>query len=357
MIEIDGSYGEGGGQLLRYSIALASLLGKAIKVYNIRAKRSNPGLRPQHMTAVLTIAKLVSADIKGLQLGSKEIVFMPKSRPKGGSYNIDIGTAGSISLFLQATIPVLISSNTPIELTVRGGTSVKWSPPIPYMINVLLPLLSKFGVKAKIELLRRGFYPRGNGLVKVYTSPSYPLTYISARPFDKIKYIKGISYVGNLPRHIAVRQALSAEKIVKEHGYKDYLEEIEIDDRTPSFGKGSGIVLWAETDQGLIGGDSIGEVGKRAEIVGREAAEKLVKELDTRAAIDSHALDNVIIYMSLAKGKSTVFSSELTMHAKTAMDLCSKITGANFSYRKEEDGVYVECEGIEYTSTLPDNLD
>jgi len=347
MIEIDGSYGEGGGQLLRYSVALAALLNRSLRVYSIRAKRSNPGLRPQHMTAVKTIASLVNAEVRGLEVGSKEIIFIPRSKPGGGKYNIDIGTAGSISLFLQATLPVLISSKSLIELTVKGGTSVRWSPPIPYIMYVLCPLLSKFGAKVNIKLLRRGFYPEGNGIVRVYAHPSYPLKPVSLGPFDKIKYIKGISYVGNLPRHIAERQARSAESVIKKHGYGDYLEGIEIDDKTPSFGKGSGIVLWAETDQGILGGDSIGERGKRAEVVGKEAGERLVKELRAKAAVDSHALDNIIIYMSLARGNSRIFSSELTTHALTAIDLCSKITGARFNIEKDK-GVWVESEGIGY---------
>lgn len=347
MIEIDGSYGEGGGQLLRYSVALAALLDKSVRIYNIRAKRSNPGLRPQHMTVVKTIASLVNAKVEGLRVGSKEITFTPQSRPVGGKYEIDIGTAGSISLFLQATLPVLISCKSPIELTIKGGTSVKWSPPIPYITYVLCPLLSKFGAKVSIKLVRRGFYPKGNGIVKVYAYPSYPLKPISLSPFTEIKRIRGISYVGNLPRSIAERQAASAESVIKKHGYGEYLEGIEIDDKTPSFSKGSGIVVWAETDQGILGGDSIGERGKRAEIVGKEAGERLVRELKAKAAVDSHALDNIIIYMSLTNGISKVFSSELTTHALTAIDLCSKITGAKFNVDRNK-GVWVESEGIGY---------
>jgi len=117
--------GEGGGQLLRYSVALAAVMGVDLKVVNIRAKRSNPGLRPQHLNAVKAIASMVGADGEGLRVGSTEIVFRPRRRPRGGRYNIDIGTAGSISLLLQALLPVLVSSDSPVELTVRGGTTVK----------------------------------------------------------------------------------------------------------------------------------------------------------------------------------------------------------------------------------------
>lgn len=344
MITVDGSMGEGGGQLLRYSVALAAVMGVDLKVVNIRAKRSNPGLRPQHLNAVKAIASMVGADVEGLRVGSTEIVFRPRRRPRGGRYNIDIGTAGSISLLLQALLPVLVSSDSPVELTVRGGTTVKWSPPIPYMQNVLLPLLARFGVRARIELVRRGFYPRGGGIVRVRAEPS-KITAARILPFKEIREIRGVSYVGNLPRHIAERQARSASSYIKERGYGGYLREIVIDDRTPAIGQGTGIVVWAVSDQGVAGGDSLGERGKRAEVVGREAAERLVKALDTGSAIDDHALDNLVIYMALARGESEVYAPEMTTHAETAIELCRMITGAEFTVRKQGKGVAVRAKG------------
>ncbi len=345
MIVVDGSMGEGGGQLLRYSVALAAIMGRELKVVNIRAKRSNPGLRPQHLNAVKTIATLVDAEVEGLKVGSTQIVFRPRRKPRGGRYNVDIGTAGSISLLLQALMPVLVSADSPVELTVRGGTTVKWSPPVPYMQNVLLPLLSKFGVKAKIDLVRRGFYPRGGGIVKVRVEPS-KLKAARIGPFQEIREIRGISYVGNLPRHIAERQARAATDYLVKRGYGAYLRGIEVDDRTPAVSQGTGIVVWAVTDQGVAGGDSLGERGKRAEVVGREAAERLAKVLDVRASVDDHALDNLVIYMALARGVSEVYAPAMTSHAETAIELCRMITGAKFEVRREEQGIVVRAEGI-----------
>jgi len=346
LIEIDGSYGEGGGQLLRYSVALAALLRKELRVYNIRAKRSNPGLRPQHLNAVKLIANLVGAEVEGLRVGSTEIVFKPKRRPRGGRYEADIGTAGSISLFLQATLPVLLSASGEVFLRIRGGTNVKWSPPIQYMQNVLLPLLSGFGVKAEINVERLGFYPRGGGIVSVRASPSYPLKPVRLDRFSEIKGIWGLIYIANLPRHIAERQAASARRALEEAGYGRYIREFKIDSKTPAIGAGTGTVLWAVTDVGILGGDSLGERGKRSEVVGREAAEKLIAALRSKASVDVHALDNVVIYMALAEGKSVVYAPELTSHAKTAMDLCRWITGARFNVEKGNGWVKVEAEGI-----------
>jgi len=346
MIEIDGSIGEGGGQLLRYSVALSVLLGKDLKVYNIRAKRSNPGLRPQHLTAVRTIASLADAEVEGLKIGSRTVIIKPRRKPTGGKLSIDIGTAGSISLLLQATLPVLLFAERDSEVVIKGGTTVKWAPPIPYMQHVLAKLLRFFGANVEIELVRRGFYPRGGGIVRVKVNRIESLKKVDMDKFRQVKEIRGISYVANLPVHIAERQASSAERILKKSAFSNTLLEIAIDYRTPAIGKGTGIVLWAITDQGILGADSIGEIGKRAETVGEEAAKKLIRELEARAAVDEHALDNLIIYMSLAKGVSRIYARKLTSHAETALMLCKIIAGSDYSVKKSDSGVIVEVKGI-----------
>jgi len=344
MIEVDGSFGEGGGQLLRYSVALSAILGVPIKIFNIRAKRSNPGLRPQHMTAVKLIASIVNAEVEGLKVGSMTVTFKPKTPPKGGNYNMNIGTAGSIPLVLQASLPVLTFATSTVMLRMIGGTSVRWSPPLPYFKEVLLPLFEKMGVNAEIKILRRGFYPKGGGLVEVQVKPVDFLSPIKLEEFTEIKEIRGISYCSNLPSHVAVRQAESAKHVLRKAGYENV--EIEIDTKTPSPGRGSGIVLWAITDTGIVGGDSIGERGKRAEIVGQEAAERLIKALRSKVPVDDHALDNLIIYMSLAKGESYIVARELTSHAETAMKLCEDIAEAKFTVEKENNYIKIICKGI-----------
>lgn len=345
-MEIDGSYGEGGGQLLRYSVALAALLGKKVRVYNIRAKRSNPGLRAQHLTAVRTIATLVNAKVEGLRIGSTELTVEPRGRPKGGEYSVDIGTAGSVSLLLQAVLPVLAAAEEGVKLRVRGGTDVKWSPPIEYFQNVLLPLLKRFGLRAESRLLRRGFYPEGGGLVEVSVEPSYPLKPLVLDEPGELKEVRGISYAANLPKHVAERQASAAAKALRSAGYERYLSRIEISMKTPSIGTGSGIVIWAAYERGVVGGDALGERGKRAEVVGREAAEKLINVLNSRVPVDSHALDNVIIYMALADGESEVVSNELTSHASTAVWLVSQLSRAPFKTRGEVGRARVRAKGI-----------
>ncbi len=348
MIEIDGSYGEGGGQLLRYSVALAALLKIPVHIYNIRAKRSNPGLRNQHVTAIKVISNFVNAEVEGLHVGSKEIFFYPREKPRAGKYFFDIGTAGSVSLLLQAVIPVMLAAKGDVELKLKGGTIVRWSPPIIYFENVLVPLLRLFKADVDIKTLRHGFYPRGGGIVLSRTSYSYPLSNIDLGLYSSIKEIKGLSYVANLPFHIARRQAEAARKILEKFGYEKYVGRIEIDSSIPALDKGSCIVLWAITDNSVVGGDAIGEKGKPAEKVGEEAALALINVLRSNVAIDPHALDNLIIYMALADGKSKIKILDLTSHAKTAIDICSRITGAEFKISRQGKYVVLEARGIGY---------
>lgn len=351
MIVIDGSYGEGGGQLLRYSVALASLMGIDVRVVNIRAKRSPPGLRPQHLAAVRTIAQLVGANVEGLFIGSMEIVVKPRGRPRGGKLEVDIGTAGSVSLLLQAALPVLAAATDMVALRVRGGTDVSWSPPINYFEHVLIPLLRKFGLRVELKVVRRGFYPQGGGIVDVNVFPSYPLKPVEIERAGELREIRGISYAANLPRHVAERQAASARDALRLAGFGDYLSEIVIDVETPAVGPGSGIVLWAEYENGVVGADALGEKGKRAEVVGREAAEKLISVLRSGAPIDAHALDNIVIYMALAKGRSVVVSNELSSHAETAIWLCEQLTRTKFTVLQEKGGVKVAAEGVGYRAS------
>ena len=170
MIEVDGSMLEGEGQLLRMAISYSAIIGKSVKVYNIRAKRSQPGLRNQHLTALRAVAKLCSADVEGFEMGSKTVVFRQHDI-KEREYQFDVGTAGSISLLLQCVTPVAAYAEDQVQLRVKGGTSVKWSMPVLMFKNVILRALEAMGIKGEVIIEREGFYPRGGGIVKATISP------------------------------------------------------------------------------------------------------------------------------------------------------------------------------------------
>ncbi len=320
-IEIDGSMGEGGGQILRYSLALSAVLLKPVHIYNIRVKRSNPGLRPQHLTGVKALASITGAELRGASVGSLEVWFKPRYR-RGGYYRFDIGTAGSVTLVIQAILPALLFADRDSVVEITGGTDVSWSPPVDYMRYVFLPMLKRFGVDAELEVRRRGHYPRGGGhvvlRVRRLMGHLEPIDVIGR---GEIMGVRGRSHCVRLPSHVAIRQARAAEKIIVEKlGIRP---EIEIEyyerGRDPHLGPGSGIVLYALCRNSVLGADSLGARGKPAEKVGEEAAHKLLEELEPGMGLDSHMGDMVIPYISLADGVSCVGVSRLTLHTLTAI--------------------------------------
>jgi len=325
---IDGSFGEGGGQILRTTLALSALLGRPVRIVNIRAKRPRPGLQRQHLTSVKAVAEVAGARVDGLQLGSTEITFWP-GRLRSGHFRFDIGTAGSITLVLQAVLPVLVYAPGRVEIEIRGGTDVPWSPPIDYVRFVLSRLLERMGYVFRIILRRRGHYPRGGGVVVVEV-PQPPGQLEPARldTAGPVKAFEGLSHAVRLPRHVAERQAKAARELITAR-YPGLPVEIEIEwyepGRDPHLGPGSGIVVWAFTGNSILGGDSIGAKGKPAEKVGREAAEKLLEDLATGKALDRHASDMLIPYAALACGESLLGGAKLTMHAWTNIEIVKRI--------------------------------
>ncbi len=319
MLEIDGSIGEGGGQVLRTSLALSSILGVPIRIYNIRAKRSKPGLRPQHLNSVKAVAMLSGAEVEGLRIGSTELVFKPR-RLRGGSFKIDIGTAGSISLIIQAVAPIAAFAPQPVRIWIRGGTDVPMSPTIDYMRVVFSRILRLLGYKLSIGVVQRGHYPRGGGIVvfEVSEPPGKLGSVVIEEPGD-VEVVEGISHAWKLPRHVAERQANAAKLMISSKiGVVPRIEiEWEPESSRKALGPGSGITLWALTKNSILGSDALGARGKRAEKVGEEAAVKLLEDLKTRAALDRHMSDMIIPYLALASGTSIISGARLTLHAYT----------------------------------------
>ncbi|MEM2074408.1 MAG: RNA 3'-terminal phosphate cyclase, partial [Nitrososphaeria archaeon] len=334
MIEIDGGEKSGSGTILRLSIALASILNEELHIFNIRKKRDNPGLRPQHLEAVLTAAKIVNAEVKGAHLGSKELWFKPNGI-KGGNFESEIGTAGSIPMLFMTVLPICIFAKEKVNLTVkRGGTDVRASPTINYLKNVLLKVLNKIGVNANIQVIKYGYYPVGMGEAVLSVEPVRRLIPIVLEEFGNIKEVRGISICTFLKdRKVSERQALAASKELKKKGLDPRIDIIY--DESNPLQKGSSIVLWCETDKGaILGSDAIGEIGKSSESVGIEAAEKLISEVEMRATVDIHLADMVIPYMALADGESSFIVREVSDHLETNIWLCEKILGIEFSVSK-----------------------
>ena len=354
MIRIDGSYGEGGGQIIRTAVALSAVTGTEVTISNIRSNRPKPGLKAQHMSAIRTAADMTGARISGLKSGSTELTFSPGDI-SGGHYNIDIGTAGSITLLLQCLMPVASAAQESVSLDITGGTDVAWSPPIDYMAHVLLPVLASMGLKCNIRLQRRGYYPRGAGRVTANIHPSA----LRAVELDKEKEtdtkkedemekergkgkeiekekekemetctVSGISHSSNLPPHVIQRQADAATAALEKAGYSSSIDTWAAN--SPS--TGSGITLWC----GHAGGSALGKQGLPAEKVGKAAAREIIAELDSWAVVDVHLADQLIPYMGLA-GDGSFTVQEVSGHTRTNIWVVEQFLGVEFRIEEKKD--------------------
>ncbi len=334
MIEIDGSQKSGSGTILRLSVALAAITKQSLHICNIRQNRPEPGLKHQHLEAVLTAAKLCSAKTEGAKLGSRELWFTPQNIV-GGNIEALIETAGSIPMLLLATLPICLFADKPVRLHVaKGGTDTTNAATINYLRYALLPALKPMGVEAEIIVQKYGYYPKGMGEVTMTVNPQNNLIPFQVMNFGEIRSLRGVSVCTFLAdKQVADRQAKAAQEVLVRSGY-DPIVDI-INDQSNTFQKGSSIVLWAETDTGVIlGADAIGELRKMSEAVGKEAAEKLLTELSAKPTVDVFLADMLIPYMALAKGKSSFLVRTISEHIEANIWLMEKMLNVNFTIQK-----------------------
>ena len=345
MFEIDGSQKSGSGTILRLSVSLAAASRKPLHIYNIRQNRSQPGLKPQHLESVLTAAKICNAELKGATLNSREIWFTPREI-NGGNFKAEIRTAGSIPMLLLTIMPICLFSEKPIRVHVRsGGTDVSHSPTINYLKNVFLIALRRMGLDFSINIHRYGYYPKGNGEVTMDFIPSNRLEPLKLDSFGEVKKIRGISVCTFLSEQkVAERQASFAFEYLRRKGFNPDIEIVN--DRSNILQKGSSIVLWTETSLGpIIGADAIGELGKRSETVGTEAAVRLDREISMKSTVDSYLADMLIPYVALARGKSIFLTGTFSDHLETNIWLAEKMLGTKFRVEKEKQLFKIEKTG------------
>ncbi len=334
MIEIDGSQKSGSGTILRLSVALAAITKQPLHITNIRQSRPQPGLKPQHLEAVLTAGKLCNAKIHGAKLGSKELWFTPHEI-EGGTIEALIETAGSIPMLLLATLPICLFAKNPVHLHVaKGGTDTTHAPTINYLRHVFLPALRQMGVEAEITVQKYGYYPKGMGEATITVKPNHRLNPISLKSFGNIKSIKGVSVCTFLAdKQVAKRQAKAAEDYLVQNGFKPDIQIVN--DQSNPIQKGSSIVLWAETDtRVIIGADAIGELRKMSEVVGKEAAQRLNAELSVKPTVDIYLADMLIPYMAFTEGKSFFLARTISEHIESNIWLVEKMMNIKFSIKK-----------------------
>jgi RNA 3'-terminal phosphate cyclase (ATP) len=324
MISIDGSLGEGGGQILRTSLSLSLVTGLPFQIVNIRAGRERPGILRQHLAAVLAATQIGEATADGAFLGSTALTFAPTTI-KPGKYHFAIGTAGSGTLVLQTILPALMVGSLPSQITIEGGTHNMAAPPFDFMARTFLPLIERMGPKFQGNLERYGFYPAGGGRFVVNIEPCEVLSPIAIEERGHTSKPKVNAIVANLPRHIAQREV---DAVASALGCDT--EQLRITETKNSPGPGNVVMVEVETSAVTEVFTSFGKMGLSAERVAADVSSQVQAYLATKAAICEHLADQLLLPMAMAGGGSfsTVTASS---HARTNMNVIAKFLSAEFT--------------------------
>ena len=322
-VEIDGSFGEGGGQLLRTTLSLSCITGKPVRIINIRKNRPKPGLQPQHLVSVKALARISGSEARGTEPGSTEVYFKP-GPVTAGEYLFEISTAGSVVLLLQSLLPPLLFTKAPTRLVLTGGTHVPFGPPFDYLREVFSPWLERLGIQVSCEIERYGFYPRGGGKITARIAPATEIRGADLRKKGAVLSVVGRSCVANLPLSIAERQRKAAVDPLAAHSPV-------IDTATvPSPGKGTYLFLKVDTEAGPAGFSALGAVGKHAEDVGRDAAREALSYIDSPGALDPRIADQLVLFLALSREPSTFSASQVTNHLVTQLHLVHRLLETRF---------------------------
>jgi RNA 3'-terminal phosphate cyclase (ATP) len=333
MIEIDGSIGEGGGQIIRTSLALSLLTGKAFSVYKVRAGREKPGLQNQHLTCVRAAAEIGNAKVDGAHLGTTAFTFKPGT-VQPGPYRFNIGTAGSVLLVLQTILPPLMVSNGASEITLEGGTHNPHAPPFDFIEATFVPLINKMGPTVKVDLEKLGFYPPGGGRVNVSLQPSPQLNplFLSERGRT---HVSARCLAVKLPRSVAERELDVLSRLLpelkKENGC--------IEESTNALSPGNVVTVWLKSDQVCETITQIGERRLRAEIVAQRAAEETNRYLAVDVAVGEHLADQLLLPLAIAGGGSYL-TLPPTLHTKTNIEIIRRFLKIDIHIERVADEIY-----------------
>lgn len=350
-VEIDGSYMEGGGQALRIALSLSVILNRPVRVIKIRANRPKPGLSHQHLHGLNLLRDISRAEVTGNTLLSTEVEFVPRAIA-GGTYKVDTRTAASITLIYQMILPVLLFTNKPSLIEVTGGTNVLFAPQVEYMQQVLQPNLKHFGISFNLTVVKHGFYPRGNGRCRLELEPVRYLKAVELIRFGDFQSVQGYAYyAGRLPKCIAFDMQHSAKREIHRLWPENECS-IEVFKHLPDKARdnGTGIILTSTTSTGcVVGAATVGEKNVYGHMVGSNASCELSNYIKNEICVDNHMQDQLIIFMALASGRSSILTGNLTKHTKTAIYVVEQMTDIKF----EIDYInfaqtQISCEGVGY---------
>ncbi|MBW3543885.1 MAG: RNA 3'-terminal phosphate cyclase [Planctomycetes bacterium] len=331
MIEIDGSHGEGGGQILRTSLTLALATGRAFRITSLRAGRPKPGLMRQHLMAVRAAAEVGQAETEGAALHSRELVFRPGA-PQPGDYAFRIETAGSATLVLQTVLPVLMTAAQPSTLVLEGGTHNEHAPPLDFLERTWLPLIGRMGPKVLLRLERRGFYPAGGGRFTVHIEPVETLARIDLLERGRVMHRRARAIVSRLPRHIAERElTVIARKLSLPS------KNVEVIEEGNSPGPGNAVVIEIISPHVTEVFTGVGKIGLPAEKVAARAAREAREYLDADVPVGFHLADQLLVPMALAGGGSFT-TMPLTEHTRTNIDVVRRFVDIQIETTELDDG-------------------
>ncbi|MFZ2446166.1 MAG: RNA 3'-terminal phosphate cyclase [Syntrophobacteraceae bacterium] len=343
MIEIDGAEKSGSGTVVRFAVALCTLTGEPVHLVRIRAKREKPGLRPQHLQAVRACASLSSGRLEGDEVGSREIVYYPgETAFEGGARQWDIGTAGSATMMAFALVPIALFARTRSQFTIKGGLFQDFAPTAFHMQRVLFPLIEKMGARARLDVVRPGYVPRGGGELAVAVEPvKAPLKGLDLTRRGEVTKIGGVSLASHLERErVARRMADRSAALLGERGYRAEMEVIE---DASALQKGAALFLRAETRTGcILGSDRAGKRGRGSESIAGHAVEALFEDLAAGATVDRYAADQLILFAGLAAGRSRYLVPAITDHVRSNAWLIEKMLGA----RVDTAGNMISIDGV-----------
>jgi RNA 3'-phosphate cyclase len=330
-VEVDGSFGEGGGQILRTAVCFSMVLGLPIHVTRIRAGRKVPGLRPQHSATIEILAEICSAAVEGAGVGSTELMFSPgRVERNRGSFNL--GTAASIPLVLQAVVPAVSLMGVSYDLELVGGTDVPWSPTSDYLERVVVPAMSAVGIGFSFSVQKRGYYPNGGGSATVHVDACERVKAVrldSKRVGAKGNGVSLVSRCGRLPVSVAERQVKSAVAVLRARGVDAVEREVRLED---SVSPGSSMLVSLVEEGCYLGGDAIGARGKPAESVGREAAERFLAAFTSGARADAHLADMLAPVLCLSDSPSAILIPYVTEHLRTSLHVARQFTSAEHGF-------------------------
>ena len=317
MMTIDGSQGEGGGQILRTSLALSLVTGQSIRMVNIRAGRKKPGLMRQHLTAVEAATEIGQATASGAIIGSRELRFTPKEI-RAGEYRFAVGTAGSTTLVLQAVLPALWTASGPSTLTLEGGTHNPYAPPFDFLKRSFLPLVARVGSRIDARLERPGFYPAGGGKMVVTIEPAAKLTGFDLNERGDIKRCQAKAVVANLPRRIAERELAVIRQRLE---WPD--DCLTVEEAAGSRGPGNVVSIEIEGEHVTEVVTSFGQKGVKAETVAERAIQAVGQYLAADVPVGRNLADQLLIPLALAGGGSFITLTP-SQHTKTNADVLQR---------------------------------